>query len=351
MDHSAAPPSPTTDGSAPDGRRILHPAHGVHEPTEGTPARRPGSIRRTATTDMLRPDGPRGPLILVGRGRDLRTDASGAGSETATAAYRAEIDYLGGHVLRELVTEPRRPGLDGLVGERTASGFRSRIDRADPGLHDEHDLLYLLLDDIPVTALISGQAMVSWLKENTVPPPLSRRPFFPVDLCAGYVAGGTLITEVERSGRPPFVTGPEAPPLTGDDPDAWHALPPLPPDSMRRRRRIDVSADGEVDAFFRDSHVESDGTEYVIHEYTLTARIDTGTGLLASCEARPRVLPWVECPGAVASAGRVAGVPLDGLRRHVRETFTGISTCTHLNDMLRALADVPALHALSGRTA
>jgi hypothetical protein len=102
-----------------------------------------------------------------------------------------------------------------------------------------------------------------------------------------------------------------------------------------------------VEAIFRDSYVLPGGLETVIHEYTLTAEIDGGT--VSRCEAVPRTLPWTECPAAAASAGRLAGVPLAGLRRHVRDTFTGISTCTHLNDMLRALEDVPALLDLAAR--
>jgi hypothetical protein len=100
-----------------------------------------------------------------------------------------------------------------------------------------------------------------------------------------------------------------------------------------------------IDAIFRDSYVLPDGQETIIHEYTLTAEVDDGT--VTRCEAVPRVLPWLECPGAAASAGRLAGLPLAGLRRHVRETFTGTPTCTHLNDMLRALEDVPALVRLA----
>jgi hypothetical protein len=35
-----------------------------------------------------------------------------------------------------------------------------------------------------------------------------------------------------------------------------------------------------------------------------------------------------------------------GLRKRVREQLVGPSTCTHLNDTLRALEDVPELAAL-----
>jgi hypothetical protein len=39
-------------------------------------------------------------------------------------------------------------------------------------------------------------------------------------------------------------------------------------------------------------------------------------------------------------------MPAAGLRRRVREEFLGIGTCTHLNDTLRALADVGPLIAV-----
>jgi hypothetical protein len=35
-----------------------------------------------------------------------------------------------------------------------------------------------------------------------------------------------------------------------------------------------------------------------------------------------------------------------GLRQRVRENFLGVGTCTHLNDTLRALADVGPLIAI-----
>jgi Protein of unknown function (DUF2889) len=94
--------------------------------------------------------------------------------------------------------------------------------------------------------------------------------------------------------------------------------------------------------------VDRDGVETIVHEYTVSAAVDSSDGVLAWCAARARVLPWVECPAAAMSAGRLAGVPVAGLRRHVRETFLGTSTCTHLNDTLRSLEDIPALLDLAG---
>jgi hypothetical protein len=120
---------------------------------------------------------------------------------------------------------------------------------------------------------------------------------------------------------------------------------------MRRSRRMDVTPGplASIDVLYRDSHVDKDGTETIVHEYTVSATVDTADGVLTSCTATPRVLPWVECPAAALSAGRVAGPPVSGRRRHVRDTNLGTSTCTHLNDTLRSLEDIPALLTLAGR--
>jgi hypothetical protein len=60
------------------------------------------------------------------------------------------------------------------------------------------------------------------------------------------------------------------------------------------------------------------------------------------------VLPYHECPEAAASAQRAIGTATSGLRSRTRAEFTGASTCTHLNDVLRALEDVEALAAAVG---
>jgi len=114
---------------------------------------------------------------------------------------------------------------------------------------------------------------------------------------------------------------------------------------MRRRRRIDVyeASAGRVgiDAMFRDTYVRGDGVETIIHEYTLAAVVDADTGVIVESRATPRVLPWQECPGAVASAERIAGMTLQELHFRVRQELS--STCTHLNDLLRSVADAEAL--------
>ncbi len=165
------------------------------------------------------------------------------------------------------------------------------------------------------------------------------------------MTGGLLMTSFE-AGDPAVVTGPPAPALEDpNDPLAWHEMAALPVHGMRRRRRLDVhqgsdSREMVIDALFRDTYVRADGTETIIHEYTLEAAVQTDTGTILRAEAAPRVLPWQECPGAVASATRLAGMRLNELHIRVRHELHGTTTCTHLNDLLRSIGDAAALISL-----
>jgi hypothetical protein len=347
-------------------RLPLDPRHGTHEPTTAVPPRAPGSVRRTTTVDMLRPNGVAGELVLVGRGRDLLTDTDGSTQVLDTAELEAVIDYADAQRVTEISSIPDLAGLEQLVGRSSSTGFRAAIDAAVAGDDVIGRPVYQLLDDLPVATLISGYAPQhamaqsgTWADERKRKPMHKTAPeglamLQQADLCAGWKAGGTIMQGFAQN-NPPVVTGPDAPSLDdGDDPLAWHELPgPLPVQGMRRRRRIDVvpvddgtgSADAVVwaiDAHFRDSYVDDEG-ETVVHEYTVVARVDAATEVFLEAEATPRVLPWFECPEAAASAGRLAGRSLDSLRAGVRAEFLGASTCTHLNDMLRALADVGGL--------
>jgi hypothetical protein len=89
--------------------------------------------------------------------------------------------------------------------------------------------------------------------------------------------------------------------------------------------------------------MDDEGAETIVHEYVVGVVVDGHDLRVLESSATPRVLPWFECPEAAGSAERLVGRPLDGLRAGVRAEFLGASTCTHLNDALRALEDVPAL--------
>jgi hypothetical protein len=143
--------------------------------------------------------------------------------------------------------------------------------------------------------------------------------------------------------------GPVAPAIEAGDPEGWHQLPAMGPGTIRRRRQLDVWPDGAtgglgVQAHFRDSY-RADDHEMVLHEYLVHVAVAAG-GRIASVAADPRTLPWVECPGAAASASGVVGMALDDVAARVRAELVGPATCTHLSSTLRSLADVRALAAL-----
>jgi len=332
-------------------------------PSVSTPVRVPGSARRTTSIEMDTRDG----LVLAGRARDLVTPTRGEAVVVDEAAFQARLgDYLGGQIIEAFSASPTIDGLEGLVGRSASRGFRRELQR----LADEQGMvgrpIFQLLDDIPGTALVSGYAPELERRDTGVATP--PRPPRPADgapphllaltgVCAGWQEGGAIVTNVLEVGHVPIAVGPEAPSLDRpDDPIAWHGLPdPIPPHGMRRRRRIDVVPPASphegflvVDAMFRDSYVTAGGLETVVHEYTFTADVDPVTRVVLRAEAIARALPFAQCPEAAGSATRLVGEGLDDLRARVRSDFVGATTCTHLNDMLRAFADVGVLAARAG---
>lgn len=318
---------------------------GPHNPVPSVPPRAPHSIRRTSTIDTFRPEGFDGSSQVIAHARDLITNADGAPGTRCDAHLEAVLDPRI-HILRSIETDPPLPGVQQLVGALVGPGFRKQVDVAVPELIDSGSGLYLLLDDLPGATLVSGYSMLhaGAIPRGTNDEYLIARS----DLCAGWADEGVMMSLIREHGESPATQGPDAPLLTSDDPDAWHPLLELPPNAMRRLRRIDVTRPeagqaSVVDVFFRDSHVDSDGRETIVHEYSVDATVDPVARTVLSIDARADVLPWHECPGALGSASRLVGMPLAGLRPWIRQTFTGTSTCTHLNDVLRGLTDVSGL--------
>jgi hypothetical protein len=321
----------------------LQPRQGPHNPVQHTVPRRPGSIRRTSTIDMLRPHGAEGTLVLAGHARDLSTDQDGCPRELARASLDVDVDFLGGKTVVSISSDPDRPGLGDLIGANASSGFRARVADAVPAEVATGTALYQLLDDVPVATLISRYAVSVEGRQEVIE---QSGPYPPTDICAGFQSGGSLMAEIDRRGHVPMLIGPVAPAVEdGSDPLAWHDVSSLPVGAMRRRRLMDV-VHGDplaVHSWFRDTYHVGDGEERIIHEYALDAQVEPGTSRLLQVSADPRVLPWLECPTAAASAARLTGTSVQGLRNRVRADFTGTSTCTHLNDALRMLADVVLL--------
>ncbi len=313
----------------------------------GTPARRPGSVRRTAHINMTWPGGFGTPLELRGRARDLLTTE--AGTPVVLAEAEMQVGIGAERTIARIAATPERPGTDALIGAKGGGGMRAAIDAALPGEREAATPLYFLLDDVAGATLIAGFA---WSRARPMwPPPGARGGGGRLRsdgriICSGLRPGGFYeASRDEGTGMPHAIrtAGDLAAP---DDPWAWHEVEPAPEVCMRRRRRIDawrVGSTIEVDAHFRDSLWDPEHIELAVHEYTVTATMDADTHVLETLDAIPRVLPFPECPWAAPHASSLAGDRVDGFRTSVQDSLTELRCCTHLNDMLRGLAEVPAL--------
>jgi Protein of unknown function (DUF2889) len=318
----------------------------VRGPADAAPPRRPGSVRRTTTIDMRWADGWGSDLILEGLARDLATDADGGTTVRAHSSMRVDVGT--DRSILAIATEPSLPQLRTLVGARAGSGFRARLSEALPGVVD--DPVFLMLDDVPGATLISGFAFAQWypidelLVEGQSASTTKRQM---TGICTGFMPGSSGLAP-DGTSRWTHRTQPVRPIEASVDVLAWHEIQEISELSMRRARRIDVwteDAEVRVDAMFQDSSTRPEGGRIAVHEYTLTAAADLAAMTLASVSPVPHVLPYAECPLAVLNAESLVGTPLSDLRQVVLERLQGVAGCTHLNDALRALADVPLMVA------
>jgi hypothetical protein len=340
---------------------FLPEAAGPHNPIVGTVERAAGSIRRTTNIDTTRPNGFDADAEVDARARDVRTNPDGTTEVVGEAWFRAKISPQ--HNLLSIETSPDVPALQQLVGGSVGMGFRSRVNGvveqvAADGCQDG-SLLYLLLDDLPGATLVSGYALIRAGSTGAPPPEPSQVETSPrpapdlsrmSDLCAGWADDASMILHIRKKGSVPVPVGPSAPILEREgDAYSWHDMAILPPQAVRRRRRLDLIApaasggEHRIDLHFRDSYTGEDEDEAVLHEYSVSGTADVDSGRIVSIVARAQVLPWMECPGSLASAERLAGMELSALRGTIRKEFVGRSTCTHLNDSMRSLADISVL--------
>ncbi|BBY80511.1 DUF2889 domain-containing protein [Mycolicibacterium pulveris] len=316
---------------------------GPQQPVESSPPLVTGALRRTSTIDT-HPAGDDDSVV------DLRaSDVVGRGSAAARVLGRLAIRaHLANRVVDDISAVPHDDRLSRLVGHRVGPGFRSAVGERLPDEVRRASLLHLLLDDWVGAALVSGYALqrraVDLGTEQKLPDGTADRMG---GICAGFAPDASMVSFARRHNMIPTARGPVAPPL---DLSA-HPVEPLRANGMRRYRRLDLrqgadNGSADFDAHFRDSHMDRDGVETVLHEYTVVGSVDTSTRRIASISADVRVLPWQECPGAIASARRAQDMTVAELRSRVRSEFVGTSTCTHLNDTLRALGDLDALFEL-----
>jgi hypothetical protein len=321
----------------------------VTNPLVRLPGRRPGSVRR-ASSLAIEPAGEWDNGTLVeGVARDSVAGGDGAVTTLRTASVTVTLDAgsqltsAGGDLPAEVVA--------GLVGRSPASGFRKQLARlAAAGLAPDSPQA-AILDDLPTVRLISGYARLI----EQPPPVADGRAAAPVlNVCRGWAADGAA-SQLAASGRSVITGTPLAPAFAellggaaGDLAASFHE-PPLRPRSMRRRRVLDlvrIGGDLEVYQYFRDSHVDADGSEGSLHEYVMTARLSAGDLVVREISVEPRALPFPECRLAAPNAQLLVGVPAAGIEGSVRSALGGTMGCTHLNDVLRFLRFAASLAAV-----
>jgi DUF2889 family protein len=318
----------------------------IRPPAVTTPERARPSIRRTSHVDMVRTGGSPSELLVAGSARDLRTSADGRHAVIGTASMRARVGA--DRRLIELETDPDEPAASALLRRMVGSGFRGAMAGCLPAHADEGSLLHLLLDELPIAALLSEHIRRAARVRAGRGDATAVRPR--VDVCAGWRVGGATLAAF-AAGRLGVFAGPPAPPLdAGDDPVAWHRVGRLPAGAMRRRRRLDVSGHAplHLDAMFRDTYADETGAEHILHEYSLAAVVDARTLVVEAVDVSPGVLPYADCVTAEQTAGAILGRPIPLLRNVVEQALFGPSTCTHLNDLLRSLADAGSLASAGG---
>jgi hypothetical protein len=316
------------------------------------PLRPLDSVRRTSSIDVSWPEGIEKDRLMIGRARDLLTPADGRAPRVLNeAGFQARL--AGDKTINAIHAEGNGPDLSHLVGERGGGHLRMVLRETMPQLLAGSDPIYLVLDDISGSALVSAFAWLQWFPDwmekyresmSTEEREKMTRP--PVNVCWGLQEGNS---GTRLDGSVENIADADGGDLRNPaDPDGWHFLPESDGPGFRRARRIDVVRDEDaglirIDSAFQDTAKLREGGRVAIHEYRLAATVDLETLEIRSLEPEARILPFSECPGAIRNTQRLVGRKLPEIRDEVLELLRGPEGCTHLNDALRALADVPRL--------
>lgn len=317
------------------------------------PVRPLASVRRTSSIDVSWPDGIEGQRLFIGAARDLHTPLEPGGAPVVLSEARFEARLTEDKTITAITADPSPAGIAQIVGARAGGHLRMLLREVMPGMIAQAHPLYLILDDLSGSALVSAFAWSQWypdwaarLKERIGEEEHARLMTQRVNVCWGLQEGHS---GVQPGGPPSNVADAEAGDVRNpEDEHGWHALSNHEGPGFRRARRIDVTRDEaagvlRIDSAFQDSASRPDGGRIAIHEYNLRATADLNSLALLSIEPEARILPFSECPGAIANTQRLLGRRLPDIRDEVLTQLRGPEGCTHLNDALRALADVPQL--------
>jgi len=307
------------------------------------PLRRPGSVRRTMSIDIDWPGGQEAPSRFRGRARDIMTPIGGG-----DPLLLAE-DIVAGHLERRAIVDIESSShrdMASLVGERAGAHLRSALDRVLHGEKLAGAPIYLVLDDLAGASFVCMWGWARWHPEHMLQ---ARKAFDMEGVCIGFRPGSkALIPRHDGEGMFKSNSSQVVSLVHPADPAGWHELPAgEQKPHFRRARMIDIwREDGliHVESIFQDSSSMPDSDlREAIHEYSLYATADIATGTLLTLNATPGTLPHAECPAALANIGILLNTPIAELRNTVLERLRKTAGCTHLNDMIRSLAEAPVL--------
>jgi hypothetical protein len=286
-------------------------------------------------------------MLFEGAGRDCYTAHTGAAAEIITAdAFVASL--TADRTIVDIDSTPPRANIKELIGARGGGYLRQQLAETLVDDYQQGSVLYQLLDDLSGTSLIALWAWSRW--PDTAAAQQMQQKFGSIrpsmeGVCTGFRPGSSALQQgfpsSDRSSPVVSLVNPQ-------DPQGWHAMPDYQLTSLRRARRMDVWLDGDiqVDAGFQDSATAPEGGRIAIHEYGLRLTIDAVSGLVKTIAATPHVLPFPECPSAVANLQQLINSPVVEFRSLILEKLARVEGCTHLNDALRTLADVHQLIAM-----
>jgi Protein of unknown function (DUF2889) len=296
-------------------------------------------------------------MHMEGRARDLFTPRDGA---PPVVLAEDEVDALVTAARKIISIHSPRLGdrVARLAGCSAGGQLRSELGRLLPDELEQGTSLYLLLDDLAGASLVSTWAWSVWCKDWELPLRASGARATAghkgrmEGVCAGFIAGSSALDAqgeiIYSQSRTPVQSIIEA-----VDPAGWHAVKAQSGIGMRRARRIDTWIDdvAHIDVGFQDSSTSPVGGRVAVHEYRVIATADAATFKLLSLVADPRILPYAECLAAPLHASRLLGTCLTELRSEVKNRLPGTLGCTHLNDVLRSMAEVPQMLAAAANHA
>jgi len=276
---------------------------------------------------------------IDGAGRDIRTDADGRVSVLAEASIEIAVGHDG--TIVSVHATPNVPEVGSARGARLGAGFRRTI--GDALVATAGTPLGVLLGDLSGSpaGMRYGLVRRGEIESRRGAAMMGQGAFLG---CAGHRA---VLSVAAASLAPlPMLDAPLAPELLSVGADEFHPTQPQAPGTGRRIRCIDCWLEDDsivVGAFFRDTNRDPGGVDFVVHEYAMHAAIDRDDSRITTLRAEPHVLPFNTCVDASEHIGTLIGERITDVAIDIHSRVSGEISCTHLNDMVRFLADVPAM--------